>query len=449
MDRLLITNTHVVSLDPAVGTLPRADVLVVDGRIAVIGPDLDVTDADRIDGTGTIAIPGFVDTHRHTWQSVIRGTLAAGTLGDYFGAVILGVGPAFQADDVYAGNIIGTYEALNSGVTTIVDWCNVTNTPEHADAAIGALQEAGIRAMYGYGTSGGLDWIINSTLPHSPDARRVKEKYFSSDDQLLTLALALRGAVGGLSRELNSHDFAYARDLDARITVHLAARMNGGTMGQVGDLVDDGLLGPDVTIVHANEASDEELDRMADAGTSVSVAPYVEMVMGHGVPPTNRCLAHGIRPSLSMDVACAVPGDMFTQMRFAYAQSRAGQLPADLTAPFVPERVPEDVLRFATIDGAAACGLDDRIGTLTVGKDADIVLVRSDAINTIPDDDPYSTVVVSADTSNVDTVLVRGRVVKRAGTLVGVDLDRLRRLGTESRERLLRAGAAAPQHGQG
>ena len=446
MGNLLITDTDVVSLDPAVGVVAGVDVLVVDGRIAAIAANLDAPgtiDAERIDGSGTVAIPGFVDTHRHTWQTVIRGKLACGTLGDYFGGVLLGLGPAFGPDDVYAGNVIGAYEALNAGVTTIVDWCNATTTPAHADAAVAGLTDAGIRAVFAYGTPGGFEWIANSALGHPADAARARAEHFSSPDQLLTFALALRGPVG-LDPVINKADFDLARELDARITVHAGMRVPGLPNGEVRLLHEAGLLGPDVTVVHANETTDEELDMLAASGGTVSVAPYVEMVMGHGVPPTNRLLAHGLRPSLSMDVACAVPGDMFTQMRVALAQSRGAQLPASAAEAFAPDRTLEDVLRFATVDGAAACGLADRIGTLSVGKEADIVLIRSDAINTMPGgDDPVATVVAAADTSNVDTVIVRGTVVKRDGRLLGVDLPRLRLLGQQARDRVVAAAAHA------
>ncbi|MEV5845420.1 amidohydrolase family protein [Streptomyces sp. NPDC051985] len=447
MDKLLIGNTRVVSLDPAVEASVGAgvcDILVVDGRIARIGPDLRVEDARRIDGSGTVAVPGFVDTHRHTWQAVLRGVLANGTLGDYFGEILLRLGPAFREEDIYAGNLIGSYEALNAGVTTIVDWFNNAATPGHTDAAVSALRESGIRAMFGYGTPIGADWVLDNSRGHPDDAKRVRSEYFSSSDQLLTFALALRGTVG-LDPEVVTYDFDLARSLDARITVHSGMRvpnLPGPPEGEVRWMHRAGLLGPDMTIVHANETDDGELDLLAEAGATVSVAPYVELVMGHGHPPTSRLLAHGLRPSLSTDVACAVPGDMFTQMRTALAQARGAMITDSRDKPFVPSVTAEDVLRFATVDGAAACGLADRVGTLKVGKDADIVLIRSDAINTMPGaDNPVATVVTAADTSNVDTVLVRGTVVKRDGRLVGVDLDRLRRLAGAAREHVMTSAA--------
>ncbi|MPY56188.1 amidohydrolase family protein [Streptomyces spongiae] len=445
MDKLLIQNTRVVSLDPDVEAslgADECDILVVDGRIAEIGRNLGADDAERIDGSGTIAVPGFVDTHRHTWQAVLRGVLTNGTLGDYFREVLMRLGPAFREEDIYAGNLIGSYEALNAGVTTTVDWFNNAATPGHADAAVAALRETGIRSLFGYGTPIGARWVKDSSLKHPHDAERVRSEYFSSSDQLLTFALALRGTIG-VDPVVTKHDFDLARSLDARITVHAGVRIPGIPPvpgGEVRVMYEAGLLGPDTTIVHGNEVDNGELDMLAECGATVSVAPYVELVMGQGVPPTNRLVEHGLRPSLSTDVASAVPGDMFTQMRTALAQARGATIPADPREPFAPRLTAEDVLRFATIDGAAACGLADRIGTLSVGKDADIVLIRSDAINTMPGaDHPVSTVVTSADTSNVDTVLVRGTVVKRDGTLVGVDLERLRRLGGAAREHVMTA----------
>ena len=440
MNTLVVTDAHVVSLDASIGSIPSCDILVVDGRIAAVETGLakKSPEAERVDGSGTIALPGFVDTHRHLWETVIRGALASGSLGDYFGAVILGCGPNFGPDDMYAGGLIGAYEALNAGVTTVVDWCNNTLSPDHADAAVKALQDSGIRAMFAYGTPTGAEWNINSKRTHPADVVRVKEEYFSSDDQLLTYALAVRGPIL-VGADTNADDFRLARELDARITVHAGMRLPGLPNGEVALLNGAGLLGPDLTIVHGNETSDAELTLLARHGSTVSVSPYVELVMGHGVPPTNRLLAHGLRPSLSMDVACTSPGDMFTQMRTALAHSRGAQLPASPQGEFRPQLTVDDVLRFATIDGAAACGLERRIGTLAVGKDADIILIRSDSINTLPAaDDPVAAVVAAADTSNVDTVLVRGRLVKQNGRLVGVDMPQLNRLGAEARNRVLR-----------
>jgi 5-methylthioadenosine/S-adenosylhomocysteine deaminase len=442
--RLLIQNGFVVSLDDQVGTLPGGDVLVEDGQIAAVGRGLDAGDAEIIDASGTIVLPGFVDTHRHTWQANLRGVLPACTLDQYMASVMFGFGAAYRPEDIYAGNVWGALEALNAGVTTVVDWSHCNNTPEHADAGIEALRASGIRGVYAYGAPSDPAYLMDNMALHPRDARRVRAQHFPSDDDLLTFALALRGP-GLCLPEVVAHDWALAWDLDARITVHVGMRFPGLRIEAIQELSTAGLLGPDTTYVHLNTSTDAELKLIADSGGSASVAPYVEMVMGHGHPPIGRLLDHGITPSLSIDVATTAPGDMFTQMRTALAQDRASKFSDDdPSVPFAPALSHEDVLRFATTAGAAACGLEDKIGTLTPGKQADIILIRADDVNTFPVIDPIGTVVASADTSNVDTVLVAGQVRKRGGRLVGVDLPALRSQVQRSRDYVLTATDSAP-----
>lgn len=438
--RLLVRDGILVTLDPALGTLPGTDLLVEDGTIAAIGRDLPVTDAEVVDAGGTVVIPGFVDTHRHTWETVARGALPACTLDHYLHRVTGVIGPAFRPEDVHAGNLLGALEALNAGITTLVDWSHCNNTPEHADAGVAALREAGLRAVYAHGTPVGREWWAGSGLEH-PDARRVRARYFSSDDSLLTFALAARGP--GVTRpEVCVADWTLARDLDCRITVHAGMRITGAHVRAVDELDRAGLLGPDTTYVHATTSTDAELEKVRRSGGSVSVAPYVEMLMGHGPPPIARLVERGLAPSLGVDVATSVPGDMFTQMRTALVSGRISSFGDDVDVPFASALTHVDVLRFATLAGAQACGLGDRVGSLTPGKAADLVLIRADGVNTMPVVDPVATVVVSADTANVDTVIVGGVVRKRAGTLVGVDLPTLRATVERSRDHVL--GARAP-----
>jgi cytosine/adenosine deaminase-related metal-dependent hydrolase len=442
--RLLIRNGFVVSLDPRLGTQPGCDVLVQDGLIAAVGRGMEAGDAEVIDASGTIVLPGFVDTHRHTWQANLRGVLPACTLDQYMASAMFRFGSVYRPEDILAGNMWGALEALNAGVTTLVDWSHCNNTPEHADAAIEALRASGIRAVYAYGAPSDPAYLMDNTVPHPQDARRVRSQHFAADDDLLTFALALRGP-GLCLPEIVAHDWALARDLDARITVHAGMRFPGIHLEAIQELKAADLLGPDTTYVHLNTSTDAELKLIADSGGSASIAPYVEMVMGHGHPPIGRLLDYGITPSLSIDTTTTVPGDMFTQMRTALAQDRASKFSDDPSVPFASALSHEDVLRFATIAGAAACGLDDKIGTLTPGKQADIILVRADDVNTFPVIDPVGTVVVSADTSNVDTVLVRGKVRKRGGRLVGVDLAAWRSQVQASRDYVLTATHSAPE----
>lgn len=435
MDDFVLRGGTVVSLDPAIGILARGDVLVSGGRFERVAARIE-TDAEVIDATDRIVMPGFVDSHRHTWQSTLRGLLPNCTLGEYFGSVMIGAGPLTTPEDVYAATLLGSYEMLNGGITSAVDWANITNSPEHADAGVEALQEANIRATYSYGWPGGAEYLLHSDLPHPEDARRVAGRYFSGKDQLLTFGLALRGPLSS-PPEIVVNDWELARDLDARITVHTGMRVPGVEVEEITTLDGLGLLGSDTTYVHCNNCSDNELRRISDTGGSVSVSAYSEMLMGHGRPPTGRLRAHGLSPSLSADVVVSVPGDMFSHMRCTYTYDRIQAFSSDPSVPFAPSLTAEDILRFATVNGAASMGLEDRVGTISPGKDADFVLLRTDMVNTMPGIDPIATVVVHADVSNVDAVYVRGRAVKKNGRLCDVDLSRLRQLAESSRDRLL------------
>ena len=222
-------------------------------------------------------------------------------------------------------------------------------------------------------------------------------------------------------------------------------RLTGVHVNHVKTLDELGLMGPDTTYIHCTDSTDEELDLIASSGGTASVAPYVEMLMGHGVPPTGRLVARGVRPSLSIDVVSSVPGDMFTQMRTALVQERILAFTDTPDIAFAPTLTHRDVLEFATIDGARACALDNKIGSLTPGKQADVILIRTDQVNVAPVVDPVATVVIAADTSNVDTVIVAGRIVKHHGRLMRVDLSRLLQRLDAARDHLLSNAGVIPK----
>ena len=441
--RLLIRNGFVVSMDPAVGDVPYSDVLVEDGEIVEIGRGLEASEAEQIDATGTIVMPGFVDTHRHTWQTPVRGVLPCCTLDHYFAVMLGSVGGHYRPEDVHIGNHAGALEALNGGVTTLLDWSHINNTPDHSDAAIQGLKDAGIRAIYAHGVPTGGEWWAFSELEHPEDIRRIRDTYFSSDDGLITLALAAR-APGNSNFEVAKHDWELARDLGIRISVHVGMRLTDIHVHHVKNIHDLGLMGPDTTYIHCTDSTDEELDLIKETGGTASVAPYVEMLMGHGPPPTGKLLQRGVPVSLSVDVVSSVPGEMFTQMRTALVFERIGAFTDTPDEAFAPTLTHREVLELATIEGARACALQDKVGSLAPGKQADIVLLKTNAINTAPMVDPIGTIVVFADTSNVDSVFVAGRAVKRNGELVNVDLDDVIRKLDESRNHILSHGELLP-----
>ena len=439
--RVLLRGGHVLSMDRELGDIYGGDVLIEDDRIAAVAQSVDADDAEVVDASDCIVIPGFIDSHRHTWETVIRGIAPDVSLGGYFDIVLDQLAPAYRPEDVYAGNYLGSLEAIDAGVTTVLDWSHINNTPEHADEAIRGLRDAKLRAVYCYGNPNTslADWWYTSTLEAPEDIRRVREQYFSSEDGLMTLAMGTRGP-GFCTPEVVRHDWELARDVGAPISVHVGMGPYAGRFSMVSQLADMGLLGPDTTYIHCNYLSDDEFKLIADTGGKVSIAPSVEMIMGHGTPPTAKALEHGLRPSLSIDVVTTVSGDMFTQMRFVFAQARLLAHEAAFSAGNEDEPhllSSREVLEFATIEGARVCGLEDRTGSLTPGKQADVVVLRCDHTNAYPVIDPVSTVVLQADTRNVDTVFVAGQPLKRDGRLVGADLRRGRDLAAASLEYLL------------
>jgi 5-methylthioadenosine/S-adenosylhomocysteine deaminase len=442
--RLFIRNGFVVSMDPGVGEIPNGDVLVEDGVIVEVGRGLEVGDAEEIDATGMIIMPGFVDTHRHTWQTPVRGVLPSCTLDHYFAVMLGSVGGHYRPDDVHIGDYAGSLEALNAGITTLLDWSHISNTPDHSDAAIQGLKDAGIRAVYAHGMPTGGEWWSFSELEHPEDIRRIRETYFSSDDGLITLAMAAR-QPGNSNFDVAKHDWALARELGILISVHVGMRLHNLHYTPVKDMHDLDLMGPDVCYIHMTDLTDQELDWIAETDGKASIAPYVEMLMGHGPPPTGKLLARGVRPSLSVDVVSSVPGEMFTQMRTALAYDRILGFTDTPDEAFAPTLTHRDVLEFATIVGAGACGLEAKVGSLTPGKQGDVVLLKVDAINTAPMIDPLGTIVVFSDTSNVDSVFVAGKAVKRNGELVGHDLGKVFRQLEESRNHILSQGGLLPE----
>ncbi|MEA2467606.1 MAG: 5-methylthioadenosine/S-adenosylhomocysteine deaminase [Thermoleophilaceae bacterium] len=434
--RTLIRNAWIITLDPELGDLQNADLLIEGRHIAAVGRDLGVEDAEVIDGTDRIVIPGFVDSHRHTWQTAMRNIAADWTLTQYFTGILVALGPVYRAEDTYAGSLLGTLEAHDGGISTLLDWSHALNSPDHSDAAYQALADSGSRAVLAHGNDSSI-WVNPDQLSDWSDLERVRRQYCSSDDQLITVAMAPRGPDFG-SIEPAQADWRKARELGIRISVHIG--VGGFGKRSIAQLHDHGLLGPDTTYVHCSRSDDDELAMIADSGGSASVAAEVEMHMGHGYPPTARLLEVGIRPSLSVDVCTGIGGDMFGQMRINLALQRAMENEAHLDAGTTPESLSlraRDILEFATIQGARAMGLDHKIGTLTPGKQADVVVLRADRLNMYPVNHPVASAALAANTSNVESVFVAGTAVKRDGELVGVDLDRVRRLATESRDYLL------------
>ncbi|MGH7691734.1 MAG: amidohydrolase family protein [Candidatus Dormibacteria bacterium] len=427
-DRRLIRGGWVLTLDDRLGELQHGDVLVEGSQIVAVGRNLPADDAEVIAAEGSIVLPGFVDTHRHTWQSLARAAGVDWTLAAYFQAVRGMLGENYRPQDLYVANLLGIVEALDSGITTMLDWSHLINSPEHADAAVAGLKASGARAVFAYGNSNS-EW---GNLPNpsftSQDIRRVRSQHFASSDQLVTMALAARGPQFS-TIEATTFDWQLARELGLRITTHVGDGLWGIRVHPILQLQQRELLGADTTYVHCNTLSEEELQLIADSGGTASLSPEIEMHMGHGFPATGKLLRVGVRPSLSVDVVTTVVGNMFGAMRAALAAERALNHQRTLDAGVDPTELwlsAEDVLAFATREGARTLGLEDRIGSLSPGKQADLIVIATDHPHLFPMNDAVNTVVAFAQPHDVRTVLVGGQVVKREGRLQGIDLSKLR-----------------------
>ena len=456
-DRLLVRGGHVLTLAGSAGGSRRADVLVEDGRIAAVAPDLDASDCEVLDARGGIVMPGFVDTHRHTWQTALRGICADWTLLDYFRGIRLNISTELGPEDMYAGNYVGALEALDAGVTTLLDFSHCTNTPEHADEAIRGLRESGIRSVFAFGfpNTSLQDWwfgpdYAGSVLEIDGDlARRIRAQYFNSDDGLITMALATRG-TNFCREEVVRNEWGLAKELGLNITVHVAMYRFGYTKMQLSKLKEMDLLFPNTTYIHSSHLLDDEWAMVRDSGSNVSYAPQIELQMGHGWAQAVTARDYGVPIGLSSDVATTASSDQFTQMHAIFASERARRYEIawdenlEWNEPESKLITSRDVLAMATIGGAKVAGIADRTGSLTPGKKADLVIIDTKAVNVAPVIDPVGAVVCAADISNVRTVMVDGQILKDDFRLKA-DLAQPRKLVEESRDYLVsKFGAPEP-----
>jgi len=432
-NKILIKNGIVLTLDKKIGNFHRADVLIEGTKIATVSPNINAEDAEVIDASDMIVMPGFIDTHRHVWEGILRNIGTDVPLegeASYSSFILNTLAPVYRPEDAYIGNLVGLYGAIDAGITTILDWSHIQNTRDHADAVIKALSESGMRAVFAYG----YPWWKNPDEQQEQWIRDVAKTYFSSKDQLLTFAIAPPGPEF-TPFEVAKSQWGLARELNVRITVHVGVG-TAGKHGKLAEMGKAGLLKDDTTYIHCTTLSDDEIKMIVDSGGTVSLASPVEMNMGHGMPPIQRFLDRGLKPSLSIDVETNMPNDMFTQMRSVHSLQKTiifdKQLAGKRGLPsFLNSR---DVIEFATIEGARANGLLDKTGTLTPGKEADLILLRTDRPNILPVNDPIGAVVWGMDTSNVDSVFVAGKALKRNGNLLNVNIDDLRNKAYQSRD---------------
>ena len=432
-NRILLKGGTIVSMDDKVGDLARGDLLIEGKKIAAIAPTLDAGGAQVIDAQNTIIVPGFVDCHRHSWEAQLRRINPnSPTLADYSNATHLSFAKAYRPQDHYIANFLTAVGCIDAGITCVIDNSHNSRSAEHSDAAVEALIDGGVRAVHASGPPYAGDWAHQ----WPQDLERLQTKFFSSTDQLVTLRM-----FSGPNRD----NWAVARKLGLRITTEF----QGPQMAALLDpLVQDKLVDPDNTFNHCGALPERTWQIFVDTGANINVCPRsdAQYALGEGVCALQHAWNHGIKPGLSVDNETSYGGDMFMEMRVAFYVQRAMAQNRRFSGDQNPPKplMVRDVLHCATMGGAHCAGLDDKIGSLTPGKEADLLVIRTDDINLYPSNNAIGTVVQAAERSNVDTVIIGGRIRKYAGKVIGLDMARLKAMIGESRDYLFKATGYQP-----
>ena len=419
----IVRGGHVLTMDPAHGDIPVGDVHVRDGSIVAVGANLAAPGAQVVEGRDMIVMPGFIDTHWHLWCTALRLLVRADDPQTGYFPTTIRVGRHCTPQDAYPHVRFGVAEGLLSGITTVHDWSHNTLTPAHADAELQSLKDIGVRARFSYGTGQGY---TNDKAMDLADLARV-QKQWTSADGMMSIGACLRtpglaGARGAIPVELFRAEFDAIRKLGLPMTIHCGARGLISLMGE------NKFLGPDMLLVHPQGMTPDELKLVGDSKAPYSTAPVIEMSYSKvrsGNPQYSELNQLSIPLGLSIDASAATNADFFNVMR--------ALMWSDWERTGAPLRLkPKRLVELATIEGAKVLGLADKVGSLTPGKRADLIMIRKTDINMAPVGDAYYAIVFQGQPSNVDTVVVDGRILVKGGKLVAVDLAKVVREATES-----------------
>lgn len=447
INRTVVTGGYVITMDDQLGDLPSGAVLMENNRIVAVAANAEEfagVDAQVIDADGGIVLPGMVDSHRHTWMSLLRSISADESLPEFLVNTFYGLGALVRAEDIGAATMVGALEAIDSGVTTIMDCCDCVNSPDHATAAVASLQASGIRGVYAYGMQA-YDFQPPAFTAHVQrlrDAERLRKEAFSSNDSRLRMGMLLSD-FGTIPFSETAAEIRLCGDLDVLVASHTGAASTSILLKGLRELNDHSLLRPGHLHIHCNGLTYPEWQLLAASGAKVSISPETEMQMGMGFPPFRSCLEHGITPSFSTDIVCVGSGDLFSQMRLGLQFQRCIDNDCVHKKGHMPTRIDlgvRDALKWATHGGAEALGLGSEIGSLTPGKKADVIVV-SQKRAFVPSSYPAGSVVLQTTAADVDTVIVDGIVRKRHGKLVGYDLLTVRARALAALERIQTAAA--------
>ena len=434
--RILIRGATILSMDSMIGNMVCGDILIESGIITAVDENLEAEGAVVIDASNMIAMPGMVDTHRHSWEGQLRRINPnAETLEDYCNATHYSFAKYYRPADMYIGNLLTALGCIDAGITTVIDNSHNSRSAAHSDAAVEALLDTGIRAVHASGAPVSGEWD-RTNWPSNLE--RLQEKYFkNNENSLVSLA-----TMAQLEPEL----WAEAR----RLGLPIITEFFGGDMAAALEgLHQQGLLGPDNIFNHCTALPDAGWEILRDAGVRVNVCPRSDAHYGieDGMFAMQSALRHGINPGLSVDNETSYSGDMFMEMRVAFYLQRVMGMHQNKCCGSAHSPVTlqaQNLLKAATLDGAVCAGLQEKIGSLTLGKQADLILIRTDDINLYPSGNAFGTVVHATERSNIDTVMIGGRIVKRSGKVLGVDSERLRAMIDESRQHLFAAAGYVP-----
>lgn len=437
--KVLIKGGVVLSLGAETPNFEEADVLIEGDRIVEVGPSLRARDAEQIDAADSIVMPGFVDAHRHAWLSIFRNLGADDALLQQ-SVTIPDLATRLAPDDVYVSTLVGLLGAIESGITTVVDWSDMLIDEPYIEATLQAHHEAGMRTVLVQSNS---QPVSGSAIDH------LRSKIDRRDPAAAALMTVAFGESSLEARDVGAlgQDWMAARE--AGLRVHAHAGVEADTPRNISEHTNSGLLSPDVTLIHCSHLGESDLDTVKDSGARVVFTPASEMTRGLGSPPVQELIDRGLRPGLGVDNEIASPGDMFAQMRAAISIQHAILFESKLAGKAgVPQLLgTRDVIRWATVDSANAIGLGSMVGRLDPGMQADVVVLRSDRANIYPINDPIGAVVWGMDTSNVDSVFVAGRALLRDGNPVG-DASRARALALEVSRRVTARPSGDPSAGQ-
>jgi 5-methylthioadenosine/S-adenosylhomocysteine deaminase len=421
--RVLVKGGTVLSMDERVGNHAVGDVLIDGSKIAEVAASIHAPDAAVIDASGHIVMPGFIDAHSHQFETALRSFLADGILindgrpesaHNYYESVLQKLSMGYRPQDVYINELFAGVAQIDAGVTAVMDISQIHHSPEHSDAAIDGLRAAGRRAVFGYFEG----WGEKTKYPS--DARRIRNQHFSSSDQLLSMFMGGEIYLPGYEEAWKA-----GRELSLPIAAHIVGTF--GMQPTFDALATGGQFGPDCFFIHMTGMSDLAWKAAADAGAHVTFAVPIEMQMRHGTPPIQKALDLGMSLSLSTDVECTMTADMFTQMRGVMTLQRMFANELALRGKDYPKLMSVwDAVRLATIGGAKGLKIDSKTGSLTPGKDADIILLDATALNVAPLNHAAGAVVTLMERSNVSTVLCAGQIKKWRGGIVGYDIPKLR-----------------------